>query len=324
MREICVAGRGSRLAMAQNELVKALLEKKGYKVRIMTVSTRGDRDRKSAVTELGGNGPFVRDVEKVLLTKEADIAVHCAKDLPYELAPGLCIAGIPDAADPRDCLIMRRGAAGSSGAVGDRDRKASDGTAVGDRDRKASDGTAAGDRDRKASDGTAAGDRGLDASDGTAAIQPPRPLVIGTGSPRRIRQLQKLYAGEKAELEFREIRGNITTRLDKLRRGEYHGIVLAKAGLDRIGADLRDLDVRVFEPEEMIPAVGQGLLACECREEDMEIRALLESLTPPQNALRYQVERELFCRYRCDCRSAVGIYARISTAGTELFVMCEE
>ena len=298
MREICVAGRGSRLAMAQNKLVKALLEKKGYKVRIMTVSTRGDRDRKSAVTELGGNGPFVRDVEKVLLTKEADIAVHCAKDLPYELAPGLCIAGIPDAADPRDCLIMRRGAAGSSGAVGD--------------------------RDRKASDGTAAGDRGLDASDGTAAIQPPRPLVIGTGSPRRIRQLQKLYAGEKAELEFREIRGNITTRLDKLRRGEYHGIVLAKAGLDRIGADLRDLDVRVFEPEEMIPAVGQGLLACECREEDMEIRALLESLTPPQNALRYQVERELFCRYRCDCRSAVGIYARISTAGTELFVMCEE
>ena len=298
MREICVAGRGSRLAMAQNELVRALLEKKGYKVRIMTVSTRGDRDRKSAVTELGGNGPFVRDVEKVLLTKEADIAVHCAKDLPYELAPGLCIAGIPDAADPRDCLIMRRGAAGSSGAVGDRDRKASDGTAVGDRDRKA--------------------------SDGTAAIQPPRPLVIGTGSPRRIRQLQKLYAGEKAELEFREIRGNITTRLDKLRRGEYHGIVLAKAGLDRIGADLRDLDVRVFEPEEMIPAVGQGLLACECREEDMEIRALLESLTPPQNALRYQVERELFCRYRCDCRSAVGIYARISTAGTELFVMCEE
>ena len=311
MREICVAGRGSRLAMAQNELVRALLEKKGYKVRIMTVSTRGDRDRKSAVTELGGNGPFVRDVEKVLLTKEADIAVHCAKDLPYELAPGLCIAGIPDAADPRDCLIMRRGAAGSSGAVGDRDRKASD-------------GTAAGDRDRKASDGTAAGDRGLDASDGKAAIQPPRPLVIGTGSPRRIRQLQKLYAGEKAELEFREIRGNITTRLDKLRRGEYHGIVLAKAGLDRIGADLRDLDVRVFEPEEMIPAVGQGLLACECREEDMEIRALLESLTPPQNALRYQVERELFCRYRCDCRSAVGIYARISTAGTELFVMCEE
>lgn len=285
MREICIAGRGSRLAMAQNELVKALLEKKGYKVRIMTVSTRGDRDRKSAVTELGGNGPFVRDVEKVLLTKEADIAVHCAKDLPYELAPGLCIAGVPDAADPRDCLIMRKGIADNL---------------------------------------VATSGNCPNASEGIATEQPPRPLVIGTGSPRRIRQLQKLYAGEGPELEFRGIRGNITTRLDKLRRGEYDGIVLAKAGLDRIGADLRDLDARVFEPEEMIPAVGQGLLACECREEDMEMRALLESLTLPQNALRYQMERELFCRYRCDCRSAVGIYARIQITGAELFVMCEE
>lgn len=267
MREICIAGRGSRLAMAQNELVKALLEKKGYKVRIMAVSTRGDRDRKTAVTELGGNGPFVRDVEKALLNKEADIAVHCAKDLPYEMAPGLCIAGIPDAADPRDCLIMRKN---------------------------------------------------------TDAGWSPHPLVIGTGSPRRIRQLQKLYAEGGPELEFREIRGNITTRLDKLRRGEYDGIVLAKAGLDRIGAELTDLDVRVLELEEMIPAVGQGLLACECREDDMEMRALLESLTPPQNALRYTMERELFCRYRCDCRSAVGIYARIHNTGAELFVMCEE
>ena len=107
MRELCIAGRGSLLAMAQNELVKGLLEKEGYKVNILTVSTHGDRDRKSSVTELGGNGPFVRDVEKALLSGEADIAVHCVKDLPYEMAPGLCIAGMPAAADPRDCLILR-------------------------------------------------------------------------------------------------------------------------------------------------------------------------------------------------------------------------
>ena len=67
------------------------------------------------------------------------------------------------------------------------------------------------------------------------------------------------------EMEFKDIRGNITTRLEKLRRGDYDGIVLAKAGLDRIGADLSGLEVRVFELEEMIPAVGQGMLACECR-----------------------------------------------------------
>ena len=60
--------------MAQNELVKKLLEQEGYKVNILTVSTKGDRDRKSSVTALGGNGPFVRDVEKALLSGEADIA----------------------------------------------------------------------------------------------------------------------------------------------------------------------------------------------------------------------------------------------------------
>ena len=100
--------------------------------------------------------------------------------------------------------------------------------------------------------------------------------------------------------------------------------MLAKAGLDRIGADLSGLEVRVFEPEEMIPAVGQGMLACECRESDAEMRALLERITPPANYLRYEVERGIFCSYRCDCRSAVGIHAKISESGAELLVMYEE
>lgn len=269
MREICIAGRGSRLAMAQNELVRDILQKEGYSVRIMTVKTRGDRDRKSSVTDLGGNGPFVRDVEKALMSGEADIAVHCVKDLPYEMGPGLCIAGMPDAADPRDCLLLRKGAVETAKYTG-------------------------------------------------------IPLVVGTGSPRRIRQLQAVCEREHLPMQCRDIRGNITTRLDKLRKGEFDGIVLAKAGLDRIHADLRDLAVRVLEPEEMIPAVGQGMLACECRESDEEIRALLDRITPPANYLRYQIEREIFCRYRCDCRSAVGIHAKIGDCGAELLVMYEE
>lgn len=276
MRELCIAGRGSRLAMAQNELVKKLLEKEGYKVNILTVSTKGDRDRKSSVTALGGNGPFVRDVEKALLSKEADIAVHCVKDLPYEMAPGLCIAGMPDAADPRDCLILQPGAG----------KKAAEASAIG-----------------KASENL---------------------LVIGTGSPRRIIQLRTLSGKLGLQVEFKDIRGNITTRLDKLRRGEYDGIVLAKAGLDRIGADLSGLEVRIFEPEEMIPAVGQGMLACECRESDAEMRALLDRITPPENYLRYEIERGIFCRFRCDCRSAVGIHARISQNSANLLLMYEE
>ena len=257
MRELCIAGRGSRLAMAQNELVKRLLEEKGYKVNILTVSTHGDRDRKSSVTELGGNGPFVRDVEKALLSGEADIAVHCVKDLPYEMADGLCIAGMPAAADPRDCLILRK----------------------------------------------------------KVKTMEECPLVIGTGSPRRMSQLAALSGKLGMEVQFKDIRGNITTRLEKLRRGEYDGIVLAKAGLDRIGADLGEFEVRVLEPEEMIPAVGQGLLACECRESDTEMRELLDRITPPENYIRYAIEREIFCRFRCDCRSAVGIHVKLRDSG---------
>ena len=278
--------------MAQNELVKKLLEKEGYKVNILTVSTKGDRDRKSSVTELGGNGPFVRDVEKALLSKEADIAVHCVKDLPYEMAPGLCIAGMPDAADPRDCLILRPNAS------------------------------------RKAAVSQKTGEVAIlqETMNSAAQLQiaAADTLTIGTGSPRRISQLRALSGKLGIQVEFKDIRGNITTRLDKLRRGEYDGIVLAKAGLDRIGADLNGLEVRILEPEEMIPAVGQGMLACECRESDAEMRALLDRITPPENYLRYEIERGIFCRFRCDCRSAVGIHARISRNSADLLLMYEE
>lgn len=267
MRKLCIAGRGSRLATVQNERIRSLLEEQGFEVNILTVSTRGDRDRKSSVTELGGDGPFVRDVEKAVLSGQADLAVHCVKDLPYETAPGLCIAGVPDAADPRDCLIMRRGT-----------------------------------------------DAGFDR----------RPL-IGTGSPRRIRQLDELLERETGfRGEYLGIRGNITTRLEKLRKGECDGIVLAKAGLDRIGADLSDLQVRILTPQEMIPAVGQGMLACECRESDTELRELLDRITPARNYIRYRIEREIFCRFRCDCRTPVGIYAEVGGQSAELHIMYGE
>ena len=100
--------------------------------------------------------------------------------------------------------------------------------------------------------------------------------------------------------------------------------MLAKAGLDRIGADLSEFEVRVFEPEEMIPAVGQGMLACECRESDAEMRSLLERITPSENYLRYEIERGIFCRFRCDCRSAVGIHAGFKGLRARLYVINED
>lgn len=265
MRHITIAGRGSKLAMVQNEIVKGILENEGYEVSILTVSTKGDRDKKTAVTKLGGNGPFVRDVEQALLDGKADVAVHCVKDLPYDGADGLVIAGILDEADPGDVLLMKRGMMGS--------------------------------------------------------LSSENSLIIGTGSPRRRVQLMRLFSN----ITCTDIRGNITTRMDKLRDGQYDGIVLARAGLDRIGAGLSEFDVVAFAPHEMIPAVGQGLLAVQCREEDAEMRDLLFGLSPARAYLRFMLEREVFCRYRLNCRDAVGVYAAIDeeTLKADVMILAE-
>ena len=102
-----LATRGSALAMAQAELVRQKLEAAGASVTILPVTTKGDRDRNRPLTEIGGDGLFIRELEKVLLSGEADLAVHSGKDLPFRLAEGLVIGGVPEMGDPRDCLLRR-------------------------------------------------------------------------------------------------------------------------------------------------------------------------------------------------------------------------
>ncbi|MBQ2692768.1 MAG: hydroxymethylbilane synthase, partial [Clostridia bacterium] len=104
MRTLKLATRSSRLALAQAGLVQSALEALGQTVELVEVTTRGDRDRTSPLTAIGGQGLFVREVERCLLDGRADLAVHSGKDLPYELAEGLVIAGVPKAASPGDVL----------------------------------------------------------------------------------------------------------------------------------------------------------------------------------------------------------------------------
>ena len=307
MKHITIAGRGSKLAMVQNEIVKGILENEGYEVSILTVSTKGDRDKKTAVTQLGGNGPFVRDVEQALLDGKADAAVHCVKDLPYDGADGLVIAGILDEADPGDVLLMKKGMIGNlrlNGHVG----SAEDGT-----ENRLLQSVGFDSIRRKNEDG----------AEKACYVEATKSkyLIIGTGSPRRRVQLVRLFSN----ITCTDIRGNITTRMDKLRDGQYDGIVLARAGLDRIGAELSEFDVIAFAPHEMIPAVGQGLLAVQCRAEDAEMRDLLFRLSPAKAYLRFMIEREIFCRYRLNCRDAVGVYADIDEAAlrTDVLLLAE-
>lgn len=260
MKEIVLATRGSLLAMAQAAEVQRLLEAEGVKVKIRKVTTRGDLDREHALRQIGGNGLFMREIEKELVEGRADIAVHSGKDLPYEISDSLVIAGIPKAADGRDCLVCLKGKM---------PRKDTDFYKLG---------------------------------------------AIGTGSARRISQLRALCPSA----EFKEIRGNINTRLEKLRRGEYGAIVLAKAGLDRLHPDMTPFDVRIFSTDAMIPACTQGILAVECRRDDEETIRLLQKISDEPSKKRFEAERFLFTEMKADCTKAVGIYTQLSKDGSRL------
>lgn len=247
MKKIRIATRGSSLALAQSETVRNLLSLQGIESEPVIVETRGDRDRASSIQEIGGDGLFVREIEKCILEGTADIAVHSAKDLPFVLAPELIIGGVPAMADPRDVLLVRKGKKPGSGLG----------------------------------------------------------MTIGTGSLRRISEYKRL----DPNAVFKDIRGNITTRVSKLKAGEYDGIILAKAGIDRIDLDISDLDIRIFDQDEMIPAPCQGILAVECKENDRDMTDILAAITDPAASVRFDVERKLFCLLNGNCKTAVGINA---------------
>lgn len=108
MKDIVLATRGSKLALVQANIVKELIEEKGFRVNIKTITTKGDKDQTTPLSKVGGNGLFIREIERALLDGKADIAIHSAKDLPYELEEGLEIVATPQAANPRDVIVMMK------------------------------------------------------------------------------------------------------------------------------------------------------------------------------------------------------------------------
>ena len=131
---------------------------------------------------------------------------------------------------------------------------------------------------------------------------PKKPLRIGTSSARRRLQLQKRYP----DAEFLLLRGNVLTRLRKLDEGQYDGIVLAAAGLTRLG--LGDRISEYLEPEEMIPAAGQGILAVQGR--DGEDYAYLDCIRDPEAEACALAERSFVRTLDGGCSSPIAAYAR--------------
>jgi hydroxymethylbilane synthase len=150
----------------------------------------------------------------------------------------------------------------------------------------------------------------LVARDGLALAELPAGARIGTGSPRRAAQLLALGRG----LEGVDVRGNVDTRLRMVTDGRLDGVVLARAGLLRLGR--ADEVTEVIDPLQMLPAPGQGALAVECRSGDdpldVAVRAAVAALDDPHTRAAVTAERSLLAALEAGCAAPLGALAEVA------------
>lgn len=154
------------------------------------------------------------------------------------------------------------------------------------------------------------------ARDGLTLGELPPGSIVGTGSPRRVAQLLALGLG----VEVRGLRGNVDTRIGKVRSGEYDAVILARAGLARLGR--LDEVTEVLDPLQVLPAPGQGALAVECRSDDTETLAALALLDDPGTRAAVFAERTALATLEGGCSAPIGALADLAEGedGTELWL----
>jgi len=130
--------------------------------------------------------------------------------------------------------------------------------------------------------------------------------ILGTSSNRRKAQL----LAYRPDLDIKDLRGNVPTRVNKLRNENYDAIMVAKAGVSRLGLDLSDFHVEELTPTELIPAPAQGALAIQVRENDTELFNALQSLNHPDVAEELAVERTVLKLFGGGCHLPLGCYCR--------------
>ncbi len=249
--------RGSVLALAQSGQVAAELSSRvqGLEVETVRIKTSGDlfadKSPQAHAPPSGGKGLFVKEIEEALRRGEIDFAVHSAKDLPAELAPGLMIGAYPAREDPRDVYIGR------------------DGRAWNDRSGR-----------------------------------------IATSSLRRAMQ-----AG-KPGVEIVPMRGNVDTRLRKLSEGFCDGLILALAGLRRLGRAA--IPHEPLSPEAMTPAPGQGALAIEARADRRDVLDVLSKFDDASCRREVELERAFMKEMGGGCAIPLGALARVEPGGVSL------
>jgi hydroxymethylbilane synthase len=252
--DIRLGTRGSDLALWQAHHVRDLLASRaGVKADIVIIDTQGDLDQARALSALGSQGVFTKELENALLAGEVDVAVHSHKDMPTASVDALEVVAIPARGPIRDGLVVRAGAA-----------------------------------------------------------YPLAPgACVGTGSARR--RVQLLAA--RPDLQIADLRGNVPTRLAKLARTHpgdwsYDAILLAEAGLVRLGLDPAPHRVVWLDPREFVPAPAQGALALQVRTDaPRAVRDILNRLHDEPTARAVRAERAVLAGLRGGCNLPLGCHA---------------
>lgn len=150
-----------------------------------------------------------------------------------------------------------------------------------------------------------------DKVDRTADFRLVRGAIVGSSSARRKSQMLSL----RSDINMKDIRGNVPTRINKLREGAYDAILLAQAGLNRLGLELDDLEVVRLHPREFVPAPAQAVLAYQCRIDDVRVRRLLMKIHNPDVAELTNVERKVLNMMDGGCHLPLGVYCRKDDMG---------
>jgi hydroxymethylbilane synthase len=283
---IRIATRNSALAKAQAGQVAALLGG----AELLECSSDG---------EAGDKARFVRGVERALLDGDADIGVHSAKDLPAEMPDGLAIAAVPVREDPADVWI-ESGGGPAAGTGSPRERVSSSGAGGSSSEVGISSPRPNGSSERVS----------LPPGPEASLNRVPEGTRVGTASLRRRAQL----LAARPDLEVSELHGNVDTRLRKLAEGELDAIVLAAAGLRRLG---RAEEASFAIPaEEMIPAAGQGALVLQARGEDEEALQACAAIGDETALRELTAERAVVALLEATCATPIGVHARVGGDGS--------
>ena len=256
--KIIIGSRGSKLALIYAEKVRIKLKEVFSEViEIKKIVTSGDENQKDRLSSLGGKGLFSKKIEKELIEKKIDIAVHALKDMPSIETEGLITNYFLKRNSPNEILISNKN-------IKFKDLK-------------------------------------------------PK-AVVGTSSYRREYQLKN----KRSDLIYKLIRGNVDTRIKKLEEGNYDAIILSKAGVDAL--NLNNKITEEFTTDELIPCAGQGIIAIQCRVNDLEIKELLEGINDNETRILANTERQVLKILEGDCDTAIGTFSNIEGNNINLVV----